>query len=177
MTSQDQEMDVIEGERCPFCLKNTLTLRQAVRDIPYFGNIVLFSMTCEDSECGYHVADVEAEESKGKIKCSFTVESEDDLKVRVVKSSTAKITLPRIMTIEPGENSNGYVTNIEGILNRVKKQLEELRDGSDDNVEKKKYKNLVKKLTKILWGQESLTISLEDPNGNSSIISDKTVFK
>ncbi|MFT4261292.1 MAG: ZPR1 zinc finger domain-containing protein [Candidatus Woesearchaeota archaeon] len=175
--TQDTNAEVLEGERCPFCLKNTLTLRQAERDVPYFGKLILFSMNCEDENCDYFVSDVEAEESKGKVKCSFTVESEDDLKVRVIKSSTAKITIPRITTIEPTDNSSGYVTNIEGILNRVKKQIENVRDTSDDNAEKKKAKNLIKKLTKILWGQESITISLEDPHGNSSIISEKTVFK
>lgn len=177
MSNQDFNVEVLEGERCPFCLKNTLTLRQAERDIPYFGKVVLFSMTCEDENCGYHVSDVEAEESKGKIKCSFTIESEEDLKVRVVKSSSAKIVIPRITTIESSENSNGYVTNIEGILNRVKRQLEDIRDNSDDADEKTKAKNLIKKLIKIMWGQESITITLEDPNGNSAIISEKTVYK
>ncbi len=177
MTDNDFNVEILEGERCPFCLKNTLTLRQAERDIPYFGNVVLFSMDCQNDGCGYHVSDLESVEDKGKVKCQFTIDSEDDMKVRVVKSSTAKITIPRITTIEPGENSSGYVTNIEGILSRVKKQVEDVRDNSDDPAEKKKAKNLVKKLTKIMWGQESITITLEDPKGNSGIISEKTVFK
>ena len=177
MTNNDYNVEILEGERCPFCLKKTLTLRQAQRDIPYFGSVTLFSMDCQNDDCGYSVSDLESDEDKGKVKCQFTIDSEDDLKVRVVKSSTAKITIPRITTIEPGENSSGYVTNIEGILSRVKKQLENVRDNSDDNDEKKKAKNLIKKITRIMWGQDSITITLEDPKGNSGIISEKTVFK
>lgn len=175
--TQEPQMDVLEGEKCPFCLKDTLILREMVRDIPYFGNVILFSMECQNEECGYIKSDLEAEEQKDRVKCTFEISSEDDLKVRVVKSSTATIKLPRIGSIEATDNSNGYVTNVEGVLNRMKNTIEKVRDSTDDNAEKKKAKNLLKKLTKIMWGQEKITMTLEDPNGNSAIISEKTVYK
>ncbi len=169
--------DVLEGEQCPFCGKKTLTLREAEREIPYFGNIAIFSMTCENQECAYHKADVEVLDKNDPIKATFKVESEDDLNVRVIKSSFAKITIPRVGSIEPGEASNGYITTIEGVINRIKTQIEKIRDLSEDNTEKKKAKNLLKKLTKVLMGHEELTIKLEDPTGNSAIISEKTTKK
>ena len=65
------------------------------------------------------------------------------------------------------------MTNIEGILKRVIYQIESARDTAEDDADKKKAKNMLKKLTKIMWGQEKQKIILEDPSGNSAIISDK----
>jgi zinc finger protein len=167
----EEQPETITGQPCPMCQKKKLTLMEAARDVPYFGIMYMFSMTC--TECGYHKADVEAEGSKGKVKYTFEVESEEDLKVRVVKASTATVKIPRIMTIEPGAASNGYVTNIEGLLNRVKVMLEKTRDNSDDKAARKKAKNMLKKVQDAMWGRGSMTVILEDPNGNSAIISEK----
>jgi len=52
-------------------------------------------------------------------------------------------------------------------------QIETARDTAEDNDDKKKAKNLLKKLMKIMWGQEKQKIIIEDPSGNSAIISDK----
>lgn len=177
MADDDFDMEVLEGELCPFCNHKTLTLRQAEREVPYFGKVVIFSMDCENEECGYHKADIEAEEARPAIKCSIEISCEEDLKIRVIKSSTAIIKIAHVGSIESGEASNGYITNIEGILNRIKKQVEIVRDNTDDDSEKKKAKNILKKLNKILWGQETVKITLEDPNGNSAIISDKVTKK
>ena len=69
----------------------------------------------------------------------------------------------------------GFVSNIEGILNRVKYQVENARDTAEDDEDKKKAKNLLKKLLRIMWGQEKQKIIIEDPSGNSAIISDKAI--
>ncbi|MFH1770053.1 MAG: ZPR1 zinc finger domain-containing protein [archaeon] len=164
---------VIEGEMCPFCHEKKLALREMERDIPYFGLVYVFSMDC--AGCGYHKADVEAAENHGKVKYTLEIDSEEDMKIRVVKSSTATIKIAHVGSIEPGDASNGYVTNVEGILNRMKKQVENIRDESDDKADVKKAKNIIKKLTKVMWGQEKIKMTLEDPNGNSSIISEKAV--
>lgn len=170
-----EEINSVSGEPCPFCHEKTLTLMEAERDVPFFGKCYIFSMDC--SSCNYHKADVEAEESKNPLKTTFEISSEEDMKVRVIKSSNATIKIPRIATIEPGEASNGYITNVEGILNRLKKQIEFARDNSEEADEKKKAKNMLKKLQRVMWGQEKLSLTLEDPTGNSAIISDKAIVK
>ncbi|PLW80302.1 hypothetical protein C0585_03215 [Candidatus Woesearchaeota archaeon] len=162
---------MLEGQPCPMCGTNNLTLMEDEREVPYFGMVYLFSMNC--SNCKYHKADVETESSDEPVKFTFKIDSEEDMKVRVVKSGDATIKIPRIMTIEPGPASNGYVTNIEGIFNRVKHQLETARDNSEDKDERKKAKNMLKKIQNIMWGNDSITITIEDPTGNSAIISDK----
>jgi len=141
-------------------------------EIPFFGQCFVFSMDC--SNCDYHVADIESAEEREPCKYTFEYKSEEDLKVRVVKSSQATVKIPRIVTISPGPVSNGYVTNIEGILNRVKNVIESQKD-DDDPAAQKKAKNMLKKIQRVLWGREPLTIVLEDPTGNSAIISDRAV--
>lgn len=168
-------MEVIHGETCPFCSKKALSLMQTEKEIPYFGNVYVFSMDC--TECKYHKADLELDNSGKKVKYTLDVASEDDLKIRVVKSAHATVKIAHIGSIEPGEASNGYVTNVEGILNRIKYQVESFKENTDDNSERKKAKNILKKLNKVLWGQEKVKITLEDPTGNSAIISDKAVKK
>ena len=174
MAEKDEfEANILEGEHCPFCNNKTLSLRETERDVPYFGKVYLFSMDC--SSCNYHKSDIEVAESHGSVKYTLEIDAEEDMNIRIVKASTASIKIPHVGSIEPGEAANGYVTNVEGILNRVKKQIEIIRDESEDQADVKKAKNLIKKITKVVWGQEKVKMILEDPAGNSAIISDKAV--
>jgi len=166
-------MDKLEKQPCPMCKQKTLTLMEDEKEVPYFGKVYLFSMTC--TNCKYHKADVEIADKHEPVKYTFEISSEEDLKVRVIKSGEATVKIPHVTTIEPGPAANGYVTNIEGILNRVKHGIETAKEAEEDPNAKKKAKNLLKKLTKVLWGQEKLKIIIEDPSGNSAIISDKAV--
>ncbi len=168
-----KQVDNLDGQPCPMCNKKTLSLTEGETEVPYFGKLLVFSMTC--SECKYHMADVETPEKQPPVKYTFEISSEQDMKVRVVRSSQATIKIPHITTITPGPASKGYVTNIEGILSRIKREIENLRDSEEDPAAKKKAKNLLKKLTKVIWGQEKQKLIIEDPSGNSAIVSEKAV--
>jgi len=171
-----EQPEILIGQDCPFCHKKTLTMMERDIEVPYFGRLSLFSMSCSNSECNYHKADVESVEPKEPCRYTFEISSEEDMSVRVVKSSSATIKIPHITTITPGPASNGYVTNIEGILNRVKNQVEHLRDSEEEEEEaRSKAKNMVKKLIRVIWGKEKLKIIIEDPSGNSAIISERAV--
>ncbi|MBW2983892.1 ZPR1 zinc finger domain-containing protein [Candidatus Woesearchaeota archaeon] len=163
--------ETVEKETCPMCRQKTLTLMEEETEVPYFGKVFVFSMSC--SNCSFNKADVEAAERKEPCRYTFEISSEEDMKVRVVKSSEATIKIPHMATVTPGPASNGYVTNIEGVLTRIKEQIEKLRDAEEDDSAKKKAKNQLKKLMKVMWGQEKMKLIIEDPSGNSAIISDK----
>ena len=169
----DRQPNTMKGQVCPMCRKKTLTLIEEEMEIPYFGRAFLFSMSC--SNCKFHKADVESEERKDPTKYTIDIDSEKDMKIRIIKSSEATVKIPHIMNIEPGTASEGYITNVEGLLNRVKQQIESVRDSEEDPALKKKAKNMLKKLTKVMWGQETLKIIIEDPSGNSAIVSEKAV--
>jgi zinc finger protein len=169
----DSGPSVVHGQECPICHKKTLTLMEDERDIPYFGKCFLFSMTC--SSCHYRKADVEASEKHEPAKYTVDIGSEEDLKIRVVRSAQGTIRIPHMITLEAGENANGFISNIEGVLDRMKKVIEFARDNEEDDTIKKKAKNQLKKLQKVMWGQEKIKISIEDPSGNSCIVSEKAV--
>ncbi|MEM4282636.1 MAG: ZPR1 zinc finger domain-containing protein [Candidatus Woesearchaeota archaeon] len=164
---------ILKGNLCPLCGKKSLTLTEVELDIPFFGKTYLFSMTC--SNCNYHTSDVEAAERHEPARYTFEVTAKEDLNVRVVKSSEAIVKIPYIGEIKPGTASEGYVTNIEGLITKIKEQIEHLRDSEEDEETRKKAKNLLKKIQRVLWGEEKIKVIIEDKTGNSAIISEKAI--
>ena len=164
-------MAELANQPCTFCGEKKATLREDEVDVPYFGRVFIFSMTC--NACNAHQSDVEPAEKKEPCKFTFEVNSDDDLNVKIVKSGEATLKIPHVITMEPGPAANGYVTNVEGLLERVKKVIESSVESEDDPNVRKKAKNLIKKLNKVLVGREKLKIILEDQTGHSAIISDK----
>ena len=75
--------------------------------------------------------------------------------------------------MESGPSSEGYVSNIEGVLDRFVKIIEAQKESSDDDGEKKSAKNLLKKIRKIKYGDVATKMVIEDMSGNSAIISEK----
>ena len=167
--------DVIKGESCPVCREKALSLTECEDVIPYFGKVALFSMTC--GSCRFHKSDVESLEQREPVRVSIEVSGEKDMEIKVVKSSNATVKIPYIADIEPGEASNGYVTNVEGLLKRVRQQVEAVRDFEEDDASVKRAKNILKKLNRVMWGDEKARIILEDPSGNSAILSDRAVIE
>ncbi|MBI2572790.1 ZPR1 zinc finger domain-containing protein [Candidatus Woesearchaeota archaeon] len=164
-------MSELQNQLCPFCEEKKVTLREEEVEIPFFGRVFVFSMEC--AGCGARNSDVEPAEKKEPCRYTFEVNSEDDLNVRVVKSGEATVKIPRIITMEPGPAANGYVTNIEGLLEKVKDIIQSSVENEEDEDVKTKAKNLIKKVNKALVGREPLKIIIEDPTGHSAIISDK----
>lgn len=164
-------MNTIKNQKCPMCFKKTLTLIEDEKEIPYFGKVFLFSMNC--SNCKYKVSDLEAATHKESSKYTFEIISDKDMKIRIVKSSRATIKIPQLrMSVKPGPASEGFISNIEGILDRFAKIIESEKDSEDKKV-RTHAKNLLKKIRKVKYGDIKLKIIIEDPSGNSAIISDK----
>lgn len=167
-------MDKVDNEKCPMCLENKLTLTEDESEIPYFGKVFIFGMQC--SGCGFNKSDVECAEQKEPVRITFTVQSQKDLNARLVKSSEASIKIPQLrMSMEPGPDSIGFISNIEGLLQKFKKILEDERDLAEDDNAKKAAKNLLKKLWHVECGDMELKIVIEDPSGNSAVVSEKAV--
>jgi len=164
-------MAELKGQECPICHKKTLTLREEEMDIPHFGKVFIFSMICD--ECGYRKADVEPAEEGEPAKYTLEVDSDKDMSIKIIKAGDATVKIPYITTIEPGPAGEGYITNVEGLLNRVKDAIEAAAEAEEDAADKKKARKLVKKINKIILGREKTKIIIEDPSGHSAIISDK----
>ncbi|MBI2665566.1 ZPR1 zinc finger domain-containing protein [Candidatus Woesearchaeota archaeon] len=165
-------MSELKGQKCAFCDQDKLTLREEEVDIPHFGRVFVLSAECEG--CGYRKADVEPAEKKEPCRYTFEVASESDMNIKVVKSGEATLKIPHIITVEPGPASEGYITNVEGLLERVKKMVQSSVDEEDeDETVQRKAKNMIKKINNVILGRDTLKIIIEDPSGHSAIISEK----
>ena len=165
------KLEEIKGQICPMCGKKALTLTEAEENIPHFGKIYLFSMSCSD--CKYTKTDVESAEVNDPCKYEIEIDGEKDMSIKIVKSSTATVKIPHVGSMEPGVDSEGFITNVEGLINRFVEIIKSSAESEEDKSARKKAKNLLKKLNKVVWGQEMLKIIIEDPAGNSAVISEK----
>lgn len=165
------EPEILKDQPCPFCHKNSLTLMEQELEIPFFGKAFVFSMTC--SNCKAHNADVEAAEKHDPAKFELEINGEEDMKIRVVKSSEATVKIPHVGDITPGPASNGFVSNVEGVLKLIKDQVDKIKDEEEDPAVRKRAKKLSNKIQDIIWGHEKCKLIIEDLTGNSAIISEK----
>ncbi len=169
-------MTKLEHQPCPLCREKALTLTEDLQEIPFFGKVYVFSMSC--SRCKFHNADVEADEQKEPCKITFKTQKAADMNVRVVKSSNATVKIPELrMSSTPGPASIGLISNVEGILNKFVEILELQRNDTEDDEDKTKAKKLLKKIWKVKLGEIPITLIIEDPSGNSAIISERAVIE
>jgi zinc finger protein len=165
-------MEKLPGQECPTCREKALTLMQDELDIPFFGKVFLFGMQCDS--CGFKKSDLEAAEMKDPCKYEIEITEKDDLNIRVVKSSHATVKWPDFkITIEPGVSAQGFVANIERMLNDIQKVLEFNKETEEDKPKKKRMRKMIDKILDIKDGKEKAKLIIEDPTGNSAIISDK----
>jgi zinc finger protein len=158
-------------ERCPVCDKDTLETNFREENIEYFGRMLLISSYC--SSCGYRHNDVLLVDQKEPVKITFVASGEEDLKVRVIRSSHASIMIPEIgVSIDPVTYGESFVSNVEGLLLRIINVMSQLLRDSSEN-ERKEILERLKKIGKMRNGLERLTIIINDPSGNSAIISDR----
>jgi len=159
-------------ERCPICgAKGTFRVRGRIDNIPYFGEMMETSANC--ISCKFRHADVMSLGERPPLRYEFQITSEEDLKVRVVKSSTGTIKLPELgVTVEPGAASQGYVSNIEGVLDRIKEAIK-LAIEKVDAPRRRRGEARIKKLDEVCAGERRVKLILMDPFGHSAIVDER----
>lgn len=163
---------------CPVCGgQKTLEVTNRTDNIPYFGDILETAVLCK--ECGYQSSDSISLSQNDPMR--FTLEiDESKLNTRVAKSQTATLTIPDLgLKVEPGPKSQGYVSNVEGILNRFESAIVRALTLEGENMDKaveENALNLIEKLASIKMGELSTKLVLEDPFGNS-VIDDEDAVK
>lgn len=156
---------------CPLC-HSELVMKWQRDNIPYFGEVMYISASCK---CSFRFADTMILSSKEPMRYEVTVESPEDLDIRVIRSTSGTIRIPEMgINIEPGTVSESYITNIEGVLQRVRNVLEMAGRWVQDEEEKfARSQELLGMLEEVLEGKRKITVIVEDPLGNSAIISKK----
>jgi zinc finger protein len=159
---------VVQG-RCPYCEREIQYLYQT-ENIPYFSEILIVSGRCE---CGYRHADTMVLSGGEPARWEIQVEGPEELSARVVRSASAAIRIPELgVEIDPGPACEGFVSNVEGVLERIEDVLMGVLVWAEGE-ERENALALRERLGLAREGSVPIVQTIEDPSGNSAIISPK----
>lgn len=154
---------------CPVCGgKNTAISITETHEVAYFGEVIESLVQCD--KCGFKHSDVMCVEQKDPAKHSLQI-TKKSLSSRVVRSQTSTVSLPEIgIKVEPGPKSEGYVSNVEGVLIRFKEATERALKMFTDENSQENGKIVLEKIEKVLSGELETLLLIEDPFGQSKIM-------
>jgi zinc finger protein len=110
---------------------------------------------------------------KEPVRYEMIVKAGEDLSIRIIRSMSASLEVPELgVRIDPGPACEGFISNVEGVLDRIEKIVKgALNWGNDEEQENARL--LLDRIAEVKCGSFPITIILEDPSGNSAIVSDK----
>jgi zinc finger protein len=168
-------LNLTTNASCPVCSIQMQFCWETV-EIPHFGEAMVIAGVCD---CGFRHSDTILLTQKEPVRFTLPVTSIEDLDARVIRSSSGTLRIPELgVDIEPGFASESYISNVEGVLDRIEgvvgfatrsareaESLESTRKGED----------ILEKINLAKNGRFPLTLILEDPLGNSAIDYEKAV--
>lgn len=168
-------MNLTTNANCPVCSVQMQFFWETV-DIPHFGEAMVIAGVCD---CGFRHNDTILLTQKEPVRFTLQVTNIEDLDARVIRSSSGTLRIPEIgVEIEPGFASDSYISNVEGVLERIEgvvgfatrsareaESLESIKKGEE----------ILDKINLARNGRFPLTLILEDPLGNSAIDCEKAV--
>ncbi len=153
---------------CPACGRQGVVYNATTTDIPYFGECMETLILCP--ACGFRHTDVFMLGEKEPVRYSYRVRGEADMFTRVVRGSSCTIRIPELgVLVEPGPVSESFVSNVEGVLNRVLAVLGQITRSGED-FQREGAHLLIARIEAAKTGGDALTLILEDPFGNSAIV-------
>lgn len=156
---------------CPLCCGELVT-NWVPNNIPFFGEVMHITSICG---CGFRYSDTLILTEREPVHYEMKVRSIDDLDARVVRSTSGTIRIPELgVDIEPGPASESFISNIEGVLERVEKILSMVTRWDEDE-KTARAQELLSIIQKTRGGEYELTVIIEDPLGNSAIIAENAV--
>lgn len=172
MTIECSETAFVTRTHCPLCQKEIL-INWERDNIPYFGDVMYITACCD---CSFRFTDTIILSQKEPVRYELAIEGPEDLYAKVVRSTSGTIRVPELgIDVEPGSISESYITNIEGVLDRILGVVISATRWVADEPEKyERGLQLQEMIREAVDGKRKLTIIIEDPLGNSAIISEKS---
>jgi len=162
-------MDTALAQRCPACDSESVLTSQTKYEVEHFGSVLLSVSRCE--RCGYRHSDVTSLTNNQPLSLTMKVVSLDDLNTRVIKSGTATVSIPEFgASITPGPYSEGYISNVEGILAKIEDALTFMLSTAKGQ-RLRRGEKMLKKIRAARDSNPRFTLVIRDPLGNSAIIS------
>ncbi|WP_455285743.1 ZPR1 zinc finger domain-containing protein [[Eubacterium] cellulosolvens] len=170
MSSTTREYRLPEAN-CPSCNGAGLDVVEVEYNVESFGPVLMSVTKC--ISCGFRHSDVFSLSTHEPTATSVRIISREDLKIRVVRGNTATILVPELgVTIQPGLNNEGFISNIEGVLARIEDVLRFLAR-SVKGRGRQRAGQVLAKIARARKGRAKFSVILKDPFGNSTIISEK----
>jgi len=161
-------MDATYAQRCPSCDNNSMFTSQTEYEVEHFGVVLLSVSTCQ--RCGYRHSDIISLTNHEAVALTAKISSLDDLNMRVIKSGTATISIPEFgAIITPGPYSEGYISNVEGLLAKIEDALTFMLSTAKGK-RLKKGEIMLKKMRMARDSKPRFTLIIKDPLGNSAIV-------
>ncbi len=168
-------MNLTTKGECPIC-GYEMEFNWESQDLPHFGEAMMIAGVCS---CGFRHSDTLLLSQKEPARYTLAVESSEDLNARVIKSCSGTIRLPEIgVDVEPGPASEAYISNVEGVLDRVEGIVDFATRGArevGDFEKTARGEEILAIIEALRCGKADITLIIEDPLGNSAIESEKAV--
>ena len=157
--------------KCPACgIEGVAKSIMKEIEIPHFGKVVETTIQCPS--CGFKHSDIIALEQNDPAKYVIEI-NKNTLSTRVVRSQSATVSIPEVgVKVEPGPKSEGYVTNIEGMLTRFESAVKKALNLFDDEESQNNAKNTLTHIQELKKGNGTATLIILDPFGQSNIVSE-----
>ena len=170
-------MESTIGIPCQQCSTDGITMLTSSSEIPYFGEYTQITLCCDN--CGWKHTDFIPSEGVLPGFWSLTIDDPERLNARVVRSSSCTVRIPEFdVEVIPGSSSSGFITNVEGLVNRfmdaigtIVRSVSSNEDGDNSG----EALALLEKLANVKSGLGSVTIELLDPRGRGQIVHDQAV--
>tara|TARA_B100001142_G_scaffold226926_1_gene225039 strand:+ start:142 stop:735 length:594 start_codon:yes stop_codon:yes gene_type:complete len=166
-------MESTVEQPCPICFSEEgLTMIAHTSEIPYFGEHTQLTILCPS--CGWKHTDFIPAEGKKPGAWSLEIEGSEMLSVRIIRSSSCTIRIEKLgLEVDPGGATTGYVSNVEGVLNRFEGAIQLMYRQSISLQEQDiidKCESLLEKINLVKSGDMVVEIILLDPMGHSQIL-------
>ena len=171
-------MESTVEQPCPICFSDKgLTMIAHTSEIPYFGEHTQLTILCPS--CGWRHTDFIPAEGKKPGAWSLDIDNANMLTVRIIRSSSCTVKIEDLgLEVEPGGATTGYVSNIEGVLNRFEDAIQLMYRQSKSTNEIdiiEKCEKLMEKIRFVKNGDLCVNITLLDPMGHSQILHEKAI--
>ena len=158
--------------KCPACaIEGVAKSIMKELEIPHFGKVMETTIICPS--CGFKHSDIISLEQNDPAKYVLEI-NKNNLSIRVVRSQSATVIIPEVgVKVEPGPKSEGYVTNVEGVLTRFESAVKKALNLFDDEESQKNATTALESIQELKKGNGTATLIMLDPFGQSNVVSEK----
>ena len=161
--------DITEDILCPVCNEKDLKMTRTIYSLPDGDDVLIILLEC--NKCNYKKSDMVSMFTAFKPGEYLLTVDDGDFTHKVFRGARGDLEIPEIgMIIERGPAATFEFTNIEGIILKMKTQLEFfLRTTPTDIIEWQNANECFKRLNKALSKQLPFKVILRDKEGGSYI--------